>query len=466
MSVHAKSTKSILTDRPALTPAQLAFRKKRNEKNALNELALELFNHYNHRNQDTLTKLIKLNLDKVRRRIVQASSVSADYGVVKVIKETPIFKTHALLAIPAIRLQPNLDDIQAHLNRAVQAIINVSKSVGQWTKNQALILKRNNSVFMARRGDEELEANLAANKNYLKAVLENKDVSKLSALIATSITAIKNEVTAGTDTFIKYKFIWEKDRDSDLKAFLAAEPQVSEFEAKLKEFNTLSTEVNSYPEYIAVGAIALVTETLKEGIVSEIKLWKVDFGQACNQRYRVEIEEIFHFIDDCYKKLQRSVSDLDDIREAMAALKQFRDNEIRIDMAIQPIEECYAMLQKHEIDVPREEIEKCDSVRYSWEKLKQLTIQKSHTLLEIQSKYKNELKKDVAVFVEVTNRFNEDYLRDGPGVAGINPREASDRLFMFQNQFEGLFRKYTTYTNGEELFGLPITEYDRLLEIK
>jgi len=72
----------------------------------------------------------------------------------------------------------------------------------------------------------------------------------------------------------------------------------------------------------------------------------------------------------------------------------------------------------------------------------------------------------VAVFVEVTNRFNEDYLRDGPGVAGINPREASDRLFMFQNQFEGLFRKYTTYTNGEELFGLPITEYDRLLEIK
>ncbi len=380
----------------------------------------------------------------------------------------PIFKSYALLAIPTIRLHPNLDDIQINLNKAVQSIINVSKRVRQWTKNQALLLKRKNSVFQGRRSvfEDEPEANLAANKNYLKAVLENKDVAKLSALIATSITSIKNEAASGTDTFIKYNFIWEKSRESDLKAFLATEPQVSEFEAKIKDFNTLSTEVNSYPEYIAVGAIALVTETLKEGIVSEINLWKVYFGKACNQRYRVEIEEIFHFIDNCYKKLQRNISDLDDIREAMAALKEFRDNEIRIDMAILPIEECYAMLQKHDIEVPREEIEKCDSLRYSWEKLKQLTIQKSHTLLEIQSKYKNELKKDVAVFVEVTNKFNHDYLKNGPGVPGIPPREASDRLFMFQNQFEGLFRKYTTYTSGEELFGLPITNYSRLLEIK
>lgn len=150
----------------------------------------------------------------------------------------------------------------------------------------------------------------------------------------------------------------------------------------------------------------------------------------------------------------------------MAALKEFRDNEIRIDMAILPIEECYTMLQKHEIEVPREEIEKCDTLRYSWEKLKQLATQKSHTLLEIQSKYKNELKKDVKDFVVATDTFNKDYATNGPGVSGIEPREASDRLFLFQNQFESLFRKYTTYTSGEELFGLPVTEYNRLLEIK
>ena len=75
--------------------------------------------------------------------------------------------------------------------------------------------------------------------------------------------------------FEKYNFIWEKNRETALKEFLENDPQVSEFEAKLKEFNTLSNEINSYPEFIESGAIAVETELLKSGIISEIKLWKV-----------------------------------------------------------------------------------------------------------------------------------------------------------------------------------------------
>ena len=50
-------------------------------------------------------------------------------------------------------------------------------------------------------------------------------------------------------------------------------------------------------------------------------------------------------------------------------------------------------------------------------------------------------------------------------VAGVPPREASDRLVIFQSQFDTLFRKYQTYTAGEKLFGLARTEYTHLLEV-
>jgi len=50
------------------------------------------------------------------------------------------------------------------------------------------------------------------------------------------------------------------------------------------------------------------------------------------------MNEIFDFIDDITKRLNRPIRDLDDIRFAMAALKEVRDNEIRIDMTIGPIE--------------------------------------------------------------------------------------------------------------------------------
>lgn len=35
-----------------------------------------------------------------------------------------------------------------------------------------------------------------------------------------------------------------------------------------------------------------------------------------------------------------------------------------------------------------------------------------------------------------------------------------------QNHFDNLFRKYITYTGGEELFGLPVTQHPQLLEIR
>ena len=51
-------------------------------------------------------------------------------------------------------------------------------------------------------------------------------------------------------------------------------------------------------------------------------------------------------------------------------------------------------------------------------------------------------------------------------VEGIAPREASDRLTIYQSKFDELWRKYNTYSGGEELFGLPMTEYPDLLRIK
>ena len=50
------------------------------------------------------------------------------------------------------------------------------------------------------------------------------------------------------------------------------------------------------------------------------------------------MEEIFTFIDELNKKLGRPIKDLDDIRFAMAGLKDIRENEIKIDMNLTPIE--------------------------------------------------------------------------------------------------------------------------------
>ena len=227
MSVYARSIKSANQDRLPPTAIQIANKKRRHEKNLLIEQSLELFNHYNYCNQDAIIKLIKITLEKIRKKIVQASNLTANYGHIKIVKEAPVFKSNALLAIPSITLQPSLDDIQLNLNKATQMIINVGKGISQWTKNKKMMLKRSNTMLAKNRIKEE-EAEQLEKKatNYLKAVLENKEVIKISALIATCITSVKAKVEHGKDTFFKYKFIWEKNKESELTEFLANKPTV------------------------------------------------------------------------------------------------------------------------------------------------------------------------------------------------------------------------------------------------
>ena len=46
------------------------------------------------------------------------------------------------------------------------------------------------------------------------------------------------------------------------------------------------------------------------------------------------MNEVFKFIEDIEKRLSREIKDLEDIRLVMIAVKDLRENEIRIDMNI------------------------------------------------------------------------------------------------------------------------------------
>ena len=58
------------------------------------------------------------------------------------------------------------------------------------------------------------------------------------------------------------------------------------------------------------------------------------------------------------------------------------------------------------------------------------------------------------------------FYSSGPMVQGIAPSEASDRLQLFQARFDELWRKFVTYSGGEELFGLAVTDYPDIQRIK
>ncbi|XP_031154494.1 dynein heavy chain 5, axonemal isoform X1 [Sander lucioperca] len=472
-------------------------KKKRDLMEVMEEEAQELLSYFNHRHVDALLRLTRNTLEMLRKRIHTSSlmnclaeSDSSSRG--KSSGQQAIFRVNVTLSIPNITMVPALEEVQQALNRAVECVVSVSKGVSQWSKERISKRKMNERRMAAlKRDSSESESEDGATtyrslaegstsdisasviqaipfqaRNYYKSVSENKEILKLVSVLSTSISSTKKEVMTALDRFSRYHHIWRKDREDTMRKFIQGSPLLSEFESQIIFYRDLELEINSEPEYITVGALALFTADLKMSLTAETKNWMVDYGLYCNKKYRSDMEQIFAFVDEAGKKLNRQIKDLDDIRIAMAALKEIREHQISIDFQVGPIEESYAMLHKYELAVAKEEADKVDTLRYTWEKLLSRSTEIQNELVALQPNFRGELVSNVESFLEDCQHFYQDYDKDGPMVVGLAPQDASDRLIMFQNRFDNLFRKYITYTGGEELFGLPVTQHPQLLEIR
>lgn len=67
------------------------------------------------------------------------------------------------------------------------------------------------------------------------------------------------------------------------------------------------------------------------------------------------------------------------------------------------------MLNKYELPTVREEAERCDTLRYSWQKLQAHASEVSAYLSQIQPNFKDSLIADVKVFVDDCFNFYSDY---------------------------------------------------------
>ncbi|XP_056299693.1 dynein axonemal heavy chain 5 isoform X1 [Pseudoliparis swirei] len=472
-------------------------KKKRDLMEVMEEEAQELLSYFNHRNVDALLRLTRNTLEMLRKRI-HASSLTHFLAEVdsssrgKNSGQQAIFRVNVTLSIPKIAMVPALEEVQQALNKAVECVVSVNKGVSQWSKDRISKRKMNErrmTVLKQDGSESESEdgattyrsltdgstSDISASviqaipfqaRNYYKSVSDNKEIVKLVSVLSTSISSTKKEVMTALDRFSRYHHIWRKDREDTMRKFIQDSPLLSEFESQIIFYRDLELEINSEPEFIAVGALALFTADLKMSLTAETKNWMVDYGLYCNRKYRSDMEQIFAFVDEAGKKLNRQIKDLDDIRIAMASLKEIREHQIATDFQVGPIEESYAMLHKYELSVAKEEADKVDTVRYTWEKLLSRSTEVQNELVALQPNFRGELVSNVETFLEDCQYFYQDYDKDGPMVEGLAPQDASDRLIMFQNRFDNLFRKYTTYTGGEELFGLPVTQHPQLLEIR
>uniref|UniRef100_A0A2S2PXW6 Dynein heavy chain 5, axonemal n=1 Tax=Sipha flava TaxID=143950 RepID=A0A2S2PXW6_9HEMI len=427
-----------------------------------NSAVKEMRRYYSRKVIDVLIKITRLSIDALRKKFSQEQG------------ENPIFEVQAILMVPSIVIRPDINELQDIMVQAGKLMVGVSRGVGQWSGNKktksvpATVPTIDDARAKRRRlyklTSEKKPPFPVMHRNFYSHVTENKEIIKALSLLSTCVQPLKPMLFEFLSLWTPYKILWNNDlserRDLSTVSLLDSE-------AYLQKHHELLESLKMKPDIYEFGSCVIVSvEKLKYGLTIEVKSCNRRIGQLLRKKYHREMDYVYAVMNEMERKLERSIRDLDDIRMVIETLKKIRENEVDMELKIEPIEEAFNVLTRYDLPVDREDLELVDNVRYCWQRVLSRAMDMNIYLLESQPQLQKELADNLKHFKLDCVQYCHEYRTLGPMMPGLTPREASDRLIMFQNRFDGMWRRLQSYQSGEELFGLETTEYPELVQIR
>lgn len=95
-------------------------------------------------------------------------------------------------------------------------------------------------------------------------------------------------------------------------------------------------------------------------------------------------------------------------------------------------QEAFNIITRYDLQVNKEDLEQVDNLRYTWQQLLATALASHVQLLKMQPQFEEDLSNNLDRFREDNSEYVHEYRHAGPMQAGLTPREASDRLILFQ----------------------------------
>jgi len=283
-----------------------------------------------------------------------------------------------------------------------------------------------------------------------------------------SIQGTKNKVTDFLQYFNTYQWLWKDSPIDTLKEFSKKTPQIQEYEEKLKFFSGLEQEIDDIERTREIGAMALKTDRLINGLKETCKRWKNEYAEDLHEKAQENLYNLTENMKNLFSKLQKDVKGIDSLGLVMTTLEEIRNEQANIDLKFDPVLDMYLLLDTF---LPggitdKEEIESRTLLKQKWNDLIEMAEVKQREHQKEQAYHLKVLKQDVKQLVSDVKEFRKNFDEEGPMVQGITPKEASDRLKRFENELELKDSIYRVNKNGEDLFGLQNQEYPSLERTK
>ena len=398
--------------------------------------------HYNHFMYQALLNCSKSSLNAIKKRMSnKADPKTGEAGI-------PFFEVDVQLALPDCQLNPSLDEVQAAINISAKAVLTCNRALYDW-------------------GQTELPKE--ERLSFFRTIAKDIEIVRVVLLLTGSIQGLRNLVASFLTSFKVYEWLWTEDQVESYETFMLTEPGLDDYKRELARFSNTEADIDAIPDYNTIGALSLVTKNIKAQLKHMASQWRVSFSKKLHVGAREQMEEIMEYIAVNDKWLKRNDPvDLQSLSMIMGKLSEIRKRESTIDAEISPVLEMYEMLQSFlpEGYLANEELDQMTVLRSSWRKLIERTLSVSDNLMHIQGSFRGALLKDVKDFKANLDVFASDWKKKGPGVPGLSPHEAVERLRVFKAEYEIRERKQKLYAVGEELYAFEVTRYPALTKVK
>jgi dynein heavy chain len=417
-----------------ITEYELSYVPQQFDQQDINNLA----DHFSKTTYRAVLDCTRASLEMIKGRV--ASRSLANFLFI----DSPIFEVNVEMTNQGAMMNPTLGEIQNAINASARAVLSCSKALSVWQNDDGY----------------------AASKRVFDVISRDKEVVRVVLLLTGSIEGVKRQVHEYIHTFVKYDYLWRDDKKAAYEAFMSNSPSLEDFEAELKKYDLVEQEIMRIPEKHNIGALSLDTTPLKTSLSLEARTWKKQYARNLHEQAKVELDTITSWIETHKRYLSLKIADLDDVRNVMGYLAAIREKETMLDWEFGPVEEKYTMLAKYNVEVPKDENDMVTDLMFSWKKLKKEADLITDRLCEQQAEFRKDLVRNVRMFVVDVAQFRSDFEANGPGVPGLPPMDANERLLKFKRLFEERERKWMAYVAGENLFGLPTTQYPELEKTK
>jgi len=395
----------------------------------------KLSKYYNWSMYQALLHATKYSLNQMKERICGRRNMPK-----QILK--PFFEVDVHLEGDTCTLKPSLEEVQSAINRAASHVLKSTKNVQNWNQKDQ---------------PEELR------EPFYDWIAKDKEIVKVILLLTGSIQGTKNNVMKFLESFEKFDWLWKKKIDDQLKKFNQTNPQLEDFEEKLKEFSGFEDDVEKILNHHQIGALSLKTENVKTGLKKWISMWKDAYSKDLHKRAKTLLEHLTDDIKQIKLKIDKPAKDIDSLGNVMYALEEIRKKESEIEIQFRPVVDMQNLLDQYLPELrEKDDLDASQILDKEWGQLVDQAVEIRNSLQHQQAEFKKDLIQGINYLVTDVQEFRKNFELNGPMVAGIEPKEALNRLRMFQDEFSIRNRKFNSYNSGENLFGLPNQSYPEL----